>query len=103
MGTTTMGNLNISQPSVRGATSQAGRDDAPDYRDMAIEVLVDSEARLLARVADLELNVATHHELAEWLIRKLTDLTHRHKLLTFRLHRVLDDVRALRAEKRNAA
>jgi hypothetical protein len=76
---------------------------AADYRDLMIEELIDSEAELLARVADLEADVASYRELAQQALHSLHYLTCERDRLVQRLRVLHDELHALRALERNAA
>lgn len=68
-----------------------------DYRDLVIEMLVDSEADLLERPAHREADVDAYRLLALEAIHRLHDVTNQRNRLRAQHYRLLDEYRTLRA------
>lgn len=69
-----------------------------DYRDLAIEMLADSEAELLDRGVDLMIERDPYRTLARTAIHELHALTVKRDRLRAQHHRLLDEYRTLRAQ-----
>lgn len=74
-----------------------------DYRDAVIEMLADSEAALLERIANLEADVRIYRELAQEAIHQLHDALEQCDRLHAQHARVLEDYRRLREQTMRAA
>jgi hypothetical protein len=69
-----------------------------DYKDLAVELLADSEAALQERVANLEQDIAVYRELVQQALTVVHDVTIERDRLREQHHRLLDEYRHLRIQ-----
>lgn len=71
---------------------------APDHRDLVIEALADSEARLLGRVAWMTADRDTWRSFTQAAIHQLHDEAGQRRALGAQYARLLDEYRQFRAQ-----